>query len=211
MTEDTGGGTDHAPGYTLTPPDGWSRIPVRDPRAAGETIGTMLAELTAGLAGPEVAAARTEAAEQFADRLAAAARIRGVELLIPPIRPGRPTPGEAILVAEVTVPEPAADDPEAVVDQVVATKPWIRRGTIDGAPGIRADNADETAHSGVDITEGVRRVEYTFAVPDDPHHRWLSFALTAGTGGVTADVVTAQVQQFDTAMATLSWTNTRHD
>ncbi|MBS2965836.1 hypothetical protein KGA66_22485 [Actinocrinis puniceicyclus] len=182
-------------------PDGWVEVPLRDPRAAGEAVGGMLAAGVAP-AGGVAAAEVIGVLEQFATHAARAAAGGGIALYVPPIRSGRPTLPAAIQIAEVAFPLGAVRDPDVLVARVLARDSGAQFGMLDGAAGVRVDTADAARDAGAHTV--ARRIEYMLAVPHGGQSRWLSFALTFARD---MDRATAEsvVGAFDAAMATLRW------
>jgi hypothetical protein len=195
--------TDIGLSFSFLPPADWSWIPVR--AGSDAAIAAIVDEVCAKLPSDQVAEARAVISEEFGGRVANAARLRGVDLYVPPVDLRTLSTAAMILVAEVLVPRVAASDPERIVDQILDDRPHARRGGLDGAIGVRTDSADHVVVETNGIPVVSRRVEYALAVPGDRDGRWLSIAFTALADGLPEGVIRDQVAEFDASMATLRW------
>jgi hypothetical protein len=193
-----------AGGYTLVLPPGWAHIPLL--RGTNTAVKKILDGSFAHLPRDRVAPYRFEVERRLRALVADARRSAGIGLYFP-VEASEAGPLPASFVISRAAYQSAGGtvlDPAQVLAVLASQHENSRLLELDGAPAVRTERVVPPA-PGSEVPHGIRRVEYTVAVPGEAG-RWLVAAFgTPGAADPDGNFARLLAELFDAIMLTFRW------
>ncbi|MFI9616061.1 hypothetical protein ACIHCM_31010 [Streptomyces sp. NPDC052023] len=196
-------------GYTIVPPPGWDRIPLRD--GTSQAIkriadGSML-EIPDDIPRDHLTKARMELIKRL-KRVARQARdARALDLYLPVERINGLALPASFVVSEPFPTLTLEVDSPIVLSSLRPDASQSDSVIMDGAAGFRIDGVAQ-ADSDKDVEFPSRRVEYILNVPNSAPPKWLTISFsTIADGQPDGEFAAILVDLFDAVMTTFRWSH----